>query len=202
VVSKGSAGRWKARDRHRLETGLMDDYRWKVLRTKLIAELNIRELELPTGRRIDYVVLNYPESVGVLALTERQEVILVGQYRYTIDEYSWEIPCGGRSENESVEDCARRELEEETGYRAGRIDRLPGFHASNATSNEFAHLCLATELSWVGRPAENQEPVEETIQVKPVAFDDVLASIMKGDIHDAPSMIAILLYAQNLRAQA
>lgn len=179
----------------------MNDYRWKVLRTKLIAELSIRELELPTGRRIDYVVVNYPESVGVLAITERREVLLVGQYRYAIDKYSWEIPCGGRAEDESVEDCARRELEEETGYRAGRIDRLPGFHSSNATSNELTHLCLASELSWVGIPSEHNEPVEETIEVKLVPFDDALTSIKEGEIHDAPSMIALLLLAQSFKPE-
>lgn len=179
----------------------MTDDRWKVLRTKLIATLNIREVELPTGRQIDYVVINYPESVGVLAITERREIILVGQYRYAVDKYSWEIPCGGRAENESVEECATRELEEETGYRAGRIERLPGFHSSNATSNEFTHICLAAELTRVGRP-DHQEPVEETIQVRLAAFEDAMTSIMKGEIHDAPTMIAILLYAEKLRAQA
>ena len=177
----------------------MGDSRWKVLRTKLIATLNIREIELPTGRKVDYVMFSYPESVGVLALTERREVILVGQYRYAIDKYSWEIPCGGRGEHETVEQCARRELEEETGYSARRIERLCGFHPSNATSNEYTHVCLASELYLAGKPSHHQEPVEETIHVKFVDFDEVLDSTIKGEIHDAPTMIAVLSYAQKLR---
>jgi len=157
--------------------------------------MNIREVELPTGRKIDYVMFSYPESVAVLAVTERRQVILVGQYRYAIDRYSWEIPCGGLGQHETVEECGLRELEEETGYRARRIERLFGFHPSNATSDEFTHVCLASQLDPAGKPSNHQEPVEETIKVKLVAFDEVLDSVIKGEIHDAPTMIAILSYA-------
>jgi ADP-ribose pyrophosphatase len=178
----------------------MQEHGWKTLRAKLIGTISLREVELPTGKRIDYLVVSYPEAVGILALTPDKEVIMVGQYRYAVEEYSWEIPAGNRDAGESVEDCARRELEEETGYRAGQIDLLFSFHPTNGATNQVVHLCLASDLTLVAPVLTHKEPIEETIRVEPVAFNEALNKVLRGELHDAATVIALLLYAERERA--
>lgn len=174
----------------------MQDERWKVLRTKLVGSFSIREVELPTGKRLDYLVIGYPEAAAVLALTDDQQVILVGQYRYAVNEYSWEIPSGGIEDGESAENCARRELREETGYSPGRIEQLITYHPSNAASNQVIHVFLALDLERTEPEPVHEEPVEQTIKVDLVPFDELLKRVRQGEIHDAATIIAVLLYAQ------
>ena len=151
---------------------------------------------MPTGQRLDYLVVSYPEAVGVLALTEDERVVMVGQYRYAVDEYSWEIPMGTREGGESAVECAKRELQEESGYLAGRIEPLFTFHPSNAVSDQTVYLCLASELT-AGTPSpEHPEPVEELIRLELVPFDVVLAQALRGEIRDAATVIAVLLLSE------
>ena len=177
----------------------MRESRWKTLRTKLIGTINMREVELPTGKRLDYLVVSYPEAVGVLALIDHQRVILVGQYRYAVDEYSKEIPMGARDSGESIEDCARRELEEETGYSAAHVEKVFTFHPSNAASNQVVHICVASELTQKTSAVEHHEPVEELIQVEIVPFDELLNMVLRDEIKDASTVIAVLLYSSRAR---
>jgi len=174
----------------------MQDERWKVLRTKLVGSFSIREVELPTGKRLDYLVIGYPEAVAVLALTDDREVIMVGQYRFAVDEYSWELPSGGIEDGESAENCARRELREETGYTPGRIEPMITYHPSNAASNQVIHVFLALDLERTDPEPVRDEPVEQTIKVDTVPFDELLRRVRQGEIHDAATIIAVLLYAQ------
>ena len=99
----------------------MDKFRWETLCTRLVGTFRLKNVKLPTGRFVDYLVVSYPEAVGVLALTEDQQVVMIGQYRYAIDEYCWEIPAGSREKGESIVKCAKWELKEETSYSARHV---------------------------------------------------------------------------------
>jgi ADP-ribose pyrophosphatase len=174
----------------------MQDERWKILRTKLIGSFSIREVELPTQKRLDYLVISYPQAVAVLALTDDQRVVVVGQYRLAVNEYSWEIPSGGIEDGESAENCARRELREETGYSPKRIEPMIIHHPSNAAIDQVIHIFLALDLERTEPESGREEPVEQTIKVALVPFDDLLSRVQQGEIRDASTLIAVLLYAQ------
>src|SRR5215213_8892259 len=110
---------------------------WTTLDTRVVYEnpwIVVREDRIlrPDGQPGIYGVVHFKNTaVGVLPVDERGRVWLVGQYRYPLGEYSWEIPEGGGPESEAPEETARRELREETGLTAGRLERIATSHLSN-----------------------------------------------------------------------
>jgi 8-oxo-dGTP pyrophosphatase MutT (NUDIX family) len=126
-------------------------------------------------------------AVGVIAVDEDDRVLLVGQHRYALDEYSWEIPEGGVPPGESALEGARRELREETGVEASDWTELARSHLSNSVSDELAILYLATGLtSGVATPDGT-----EALDVRWLPFDDVLAMTLDGRITDALTVLAV-----------
>ena len=135
-------------------------------------------------------------ATGVVAIDTEDKVILVGQYRYPTDMYSWEIPEGGGEDGESPLDAAKRELLEETGVVAANWRPLGGeIHLSNCYSSERAYLFLATELTFGAQKTEETEK----IAVKKVPFSEVLELVDSGGIKDGLSIIAILRAARARR---
>jgi 8-oxo-dGTP pyrophosphatase MutT (NUDIX family) len=144
----------------------------------------------PDGERGIYGVVHFKNiAIGVLAV-EDDFIYLVGQYRYPLERYSWEIPEGGCAEGEDPLDAAQRELEEETGLRAGNWRRLGEAHLSNSVSDELAIWYVATELTQGERRPEGTEQLE----VRRVPFADALHMTMSGEITDAISQLAIMQY--------
>ncbi len=115
-------------------------------------------------------------------------------YRYTVDRTLLECPSGGL-DGEDAETAARRELEEETGYRAGRIERLGRFFASTGISNESYEVCLATALCDDG---EIRREATEQIEVELLPLTDLRARALRGEMEDGPSAFALLLAAERL----
>ena len=146
------------------------------------------EVIRPDGEPGIYGVVHFENlAVGVLALDEAGRVLLVGQHRYALDRYSWEIPEGGAPAGESALDGARRELREETGIEAADWIEMSRSHLSNSVSDEEAVLFLATGLTHgVATPDGT-----ESLAVRWVPFDDVLAMTMDGRISDAMTILAI-----------
>jgi 8-oxo-dGTP pyrophosphatase MutT (NUDIX family) len=142
----------------------------------------------PDGQPGIYGVVHYRNrAVGVVALDENDRVLLVGQYRYTLDVYSWEIPEGGAPEGEDLEAAARRELLEETGYSAERWERVLRAHLSNSVSDEEAVCFLATGLSAGAASPEGTED----LRVQWVPFTEALAMTADGRITDALSILGL-----------
>lgn len=146
------------------------------------------EVTRPDGAPGIYGIVHFANlAVGVLALDEGDRVLLVGQHRYALDQYSWEIPEGGVPDGESAIDGARRELREETGIDASEWRELCRSHLSNSVSDEFAILFLATGLSsGVATPDGT-----EALEIRWVPFDDVLAMTLDGRITDALTVIGV-----------
>lgn len=175
-----------------------DEHRnpWQTLSSRNVYENNwisVREDEVlrPDGRPGIYGVVHFRNvAVGVLALDEDDSLYLVGQYRYTLDRYSWEIPEGGCAAGEEPLSAARRELEEETGLRARDWRRLGEAHLSNSATDEIAVWYVATGLTQGRRSPEGTEEIE----VRRVPFHKALEMVLCGEINDALSMIAILQY--------
>jgi 8-oxo-dGTP pyrophosphatase MutT (NUDIX family) len=171
---------------------------WRTLSTREVYDNNwikVREDDVirPDGEHGIYGVVHYKHiAVGVLAV-EVDSIYLVGQYRYVLDRYSWEIPEGGCSEAEDILSAAKRELEEETGLHAGKWELMGRAYLSNSVSDELAVWFLATELTQGERHPEGTEQ----INVRRVPFDDALRMALAGEITDALSLLAIMDYRIN-----
>jgi ADP-ribose pyrophosphatase len=152
--------------------------------------IRVREdiAELPDGRRTLYGVVETRPAVGVLPFLDAGTVVLVGQYRYVARSFQWEIPTGAVMEGESETGAAQRELAEEAGYRAGRLEKLCSFDSSKSILDETAHLYLATDLS----PAAHEPDATEFIETATFPFEDVLAMVLRSEIVDAMTVVAVL----------
>jgi 8-oxo-dGTP pyrophosphatase MutT (NUDIX family) len=146
------------------------------------------DVERPDGRDGIYGVVHFANlAVGVVALDADDRVVLVGQHRYPLDSYSWEIPEGGVPDGESALAGARRELLEETGVFAATWQEVGRFHLSNSVSDEAGIVFLAVELSH-GTAAP--DPTEE-IAVRWVPFDEALEMTLDGRITDAITIMGL-----------
>ena len=146
------------------------------------------EVARPDGSPGIYGVVHFANlAVGAVVLDDDDCVLLVGQHRYTLDLYSWEIPEGGVPASESALDGARRELREETGVEADDWREIVRFHLSNSISDE-AGVLFAARARTHGIPAP--EPTEE-LAIRWVAFDEALAMTTDGRITDAMTILGL-----------
>ena len=146
------------------------------------------EVVRPDGAPGIYGVVHFANiAAGVLAIDDDDRVLLVGQHRYTLDDYSWEIPEGGVPPGESALDGARRELLEETGVTAADWREIARAHLSNSVTDESAVIFLATGLSSGVASPEGTED----IAVRWLPFAEVLAMTLDGRITDAMTLIAV-----------
>jgi 8-oxo-dGTP pyrophosphatase MutT (NUDIX family) len=150
------------------------------------------EVTRPDGRPGVYGVVQFRNAaVGVVAVDDAGRILLVGQYRYTLDAWSWELPEGGAPLDEDPLEGARRELAEETGYRATTWRELVRFHTSNSVTDEAGVLYLASGLEAGAADPEGTEDLE----VRWVELDEALEMIDRGEITDAMTQIGLLRYA-------
>jgi 8-oxo-dGTP pyrophosphatase MutT (NUDIX family) len=167
---------------------------WTTLSSREVYQnpwLRLREDEVlrPDGEPGIYGVIETRIATGVVALTPSREVYLVGQYRYPLDLYSWELPEGGSDEGETALDAVQRELREETGLTAAHWEQLGAVvHLSNCFSAEEAFLFLAEDLEQ----AEAAPDGNEELRVKRVPFEEALRMVHEGEITDAMSIIGLL----------
>lgn len=144
------------------------------------------EVTTPGGSPGIYGVVEFHPALGVVTLTDDLRTHLVGQYRYPLDVYSWEIPEGAHDHDEDLAAGARRELREETGLRAERLTQLGTVHTSNCVTNEVAHLFLAEGLTE-GEPEPDDT---ERLEVRELHFLEAFDMARTGEIQDAMSVVA------------
>lgn len=146
------------------------------------------EVTRPDGRPGIYGVVHFANlAVGVVPIDDEDRVVLVGQFRYTVDGYSWEIPEGGVPPDEDPLEGARRELREETGIEATEWRELGRIHLSNSISDEAGVFYLATGLT-AGTPSPDGT---EQLEVRRVPFDEALAMTRDGRITDVLTVVAL-----------
>jgi len=173
---------------------------WKTLSTQPVynnAWIKVEEHQVinPGGANGIYGKVSFKnQAVGIIPLDEDGNTWLVGQFRYTLNEWSWEIPMGGSPKKEDKIKTAQRELEEETGLKAAKITQLLHLHPSNSITDEKGYVYLATELS---EGVQQLEETEKDIQVKKLAFDEALKMAQNGEITDAMSVAGIFYLALN-----
>jgi ADP-ribose pyrophosphatase len=148
------------------------------------------QLRMPDGRVVRRDFLHYNGAVVVLPVLADGSMVLIRNYRFAVDEHLLEIPAGMLEEGEDPADCAARELAEETGYTAGRVERLGEFFTGPGTTDERMHAYLATELT---DGEQNLEPYEE-IRVELMPEARVREMILSGELHDGKTLAALSLY--------
>ncbi|MCO6451465.1 MAG: NUDIX hydrolase [Caldilineales bacterium] len=175
---------------------------WKTLSSRPIYEnkwMQLREdiAELPNGRTTIYGVVTFGECVGVLPFVDDDHVILCRQYRYIFGEnHRWEMPTGGMNPGEAPEQAALRELQEEAGYTAGRLEWVSSYYTSKSVCVETAHLYLGYDLTPSALPPDDTEDFELAV----FSFAQALDMVVRSEIRDSMSVIAIL-HAARLRNQ-
>jgi ADP-ribose pyrophosphatase len=143
----------------------------------------------PAGKPGIYGVVTFKNlAIGVLPIDDEGNTWLVGQWRYPLEIYSWEIPEGGGPLGEDPVETAKRELKEETGLMASRYREIGRIHTSNSVCDESGYLFIATGLSQHDAEPEDSED----LQVKKIPFAEALRMVMEDEITDSLSQVAIL----------
>ncbi|MFN8373559.1 MAG: NUDIX hydrolase [Anaerolineae bacterium] len=159
-----------------------------------VIKLSIHEVRLPDGANAKREVVQHPGAVAIVALDANGDVLLVRQFRLAAGKILSEIPAGTLHPGEDPRECAIRELQEETGYKPGKLESLGGIYVAPGYTTEYIHLYLATDLIESKLAADDDEFVE----VDHVPFKDVLAMIDRGDIADGKSNVGVMRVARRM----
>lgn len=172
----------------------------KLVRTKRVLEregaivnMYTDYIKMPDGREAKWDFIEHRRgAAAVVAVLPDGKLVLVKQYRNALDRITLEIPAGARdSVTEDTAVCARRELEEETGFRCGKLRKLVELKSTVAFCNEFIDVYLATELE----PGEQKLDEDEYIEIVSCELPELLDMIYEGKIQDSKTVAGILAYA-------
>ena len=152
-----------------------------------IVNLRVDTVELPGKKYSKREIVEHPGAVGIIPIKEDGSLILVKQYRKPVEKMLLEIPAGKIEINEEPKETAIRELIEETGLKANKMEYILEFYTSPGFTNEKVYLFLATDLEFV-----KQDPDEnEYIQVKEIPIHKLIDMVNKGEITDSKTIISI-----------
>jgi 8-oxo-dGTP pyrophosphatase MutT (NUDIX family) len=167
---------------------------WKTLSTENKYEnpwIRVDENKVlnPAGNPGIYGVVHFKNvAVAVIPLDEENNTWIVGQYRYTLNSYEWEVPEGGCPEGTSPLETAKRELHEEVGLQAEQYEMILEMQLSNSVSDEISYTYLARGLKFIGEKPEE----DEVLHIRKLHFSELVEMVMRGEIRDALSVASIL----------
>jgi ADP-ribose pyrophosphatase len=167
---------------------------WTTLKSEVRYEtpwIKVTQFDVlnPAGKPGIYGVVSFKNlAIGVIPLDDNKNTWLVGQWRFPLKQYSWEIPEGGGPHDDDPLDSAKRELKEETGLVAKKYTEILRMHLSNSVSDELAIIFVAQGLEQ-----SDSEPEEtEDLQIKKVPFEQAYKMVMNGEITDSMSVAGIM----------
>ncbi len=154
-----------------------------------VYELVSENITLENGVTTDMEFIHHPGAAGIVPMPDKNQVILIKQYRHSLREYIWEIPAGTRDPDESMLTCARRELIEETGYSAEKWIELAEIIPVPGYSDECIQLFIATNM----KAAQQNLDQDELLKVHRVNFDEALDMIQRREIRDSKTISGLYL---------
>ena len=168
----------------------------KVLSSKVIHEghikLRIDSVQLPDGRTTTREIVEHNEVVAVVAIDDKDNVLMVRQFRLAAGQELFEIPAGGIDGKETPEEAVVREMQEETGYLPKKVVKLGGFYASPGFCTEYMHLFLAMDLVPSRLFAEDTDD----IKLERLPVSKIPELVMSGKLHDGKSFAGLLMYLE------
>ncbi len=155
--------------------------------------VHIEPVDLPDGRQIELDVVRHPGASAIVPFESDDVVLLIRQFRHCAGGMIWEIPAG-KLDGDAPEVCARKELEEEAGRQAGRLENLGPIWTTPGFTDEVIHLFAAFDLTEI--PARPEE--DEIIEVVPTPLKEALEMVWSGELRDAKSALALIYAARKL----
>ncbi|HKC96099.1 MAG TPA: NUDIX hydrolase [Nitrospira sp.] len=152
-----------------------------------VVTLNIDTVTLPNGVTIDLEIVRHPGAAAVVPLKENGTVVLIKQFRHAAGGFIYEIPAGKLHPGEDPKNCAARELEEEIGYQAGKLDLLSSIFTAPGFTDEVIHIYKATGLT----KGQQQLDRDEVLEIVEVPLQEAIEMIRDGSIRDAKTMVGL-----------
>lgn len=154
----------------------------------IVVKLNVDDVLLPNGKKDTRERIVHPGGVGIIAITDDNDILMVRQYRYGVQKLLLEIPAGKLEYGEEPLECGKRELLEETGYIAESYTYLGGFCPTPAYCGEITHIYLAQNLSFRGQKLDK----DEFLQVEKVSLEKAVKLALENKLEDGKTQIAVL----------
>lgn len=167
---------------------------WTTLSTESVYEspwigVSKHSVLNPNGNPATYSVVHFKNlAIGILPLDKDYNTYIVGQFRYPINQYSWEMPEGGGHLDVTPLDSAKRELHEETGIKAAKWTKIQEMHLSNSVSDEFCILYVAQDLSY----GEAEPEDDERLEVRKLHFEELYKMVQNGEVTDSMTVAGVL----------
>ncbi|MCM2531757.1 NUDIX hydrolase [Neobacillus pocheonensis] len=154
-----------------------------------VISLHVQDVELPNGKQSKREIIKHPGAVAILAVTDENKIVMVEQYRKALERTIVEIPAGKLEKGEQPEVCARRELEEETGYVCENLELLTSFYTSPGFADEIVHVYLAKGLSKKENSAALDE--DEFVNLEELTLTEAMKYVEDQKIYDAKTAFAV-----------
>jgi ADP-ribose pyrophosphatase len=159
-----------------------------------IIDVNIETALMPDGREVDLEIIQHPGGACALPLHDNGDVTLVRQFRHAAGGVIWEVPAGRIDNEEGPEVCAIRELREEVGLIAGKVEKLGEYISTPGFCTEVVHIYLAESLTGCRQELED----DEYLEVHRLPFDEALGKVDSGEISDGKTVVALLMAARRM----
>lgn len=179
--------------------------KWKKIKTKRVFDhkyfkVNKDIVELPDGRKIDWLYWDSKDSAMVVPITSDNKLVMIRQYRYLPDQVVPEFPSGHGAENELIKVCAERELEEETGYKCEKLIKLGEFFETMSQLNRKIHIYLGVNATKLDQPIRKSDDNEQ-IEVVLIDFNEAAEMVAEGKIISMGSSLAVSLAEKYLNKE-
>jgi ADP-ribose pyrophosphatase len=159
-------------------------------------KLQREAVSLPNGQRVELDIVRHPGASAVVPFVSVDEVLLIRQFRHAAGGSILEVPAGKLDPGDTPEQCAARELEEEAGRKAGRLEKLSWIFTTPGFTDEIIHLFAAFDLE----PVPTRHERDEVIELVPMRLTSALDLIWRGQLHDAKSALALIHAARHVGA--
>jgi ADP-ribose pyrophosphatase len=163
-----------------------------VYRGRIFA-LDLDRVELPSGHMVDMEIVRHPGSVVLLPMASADSIILIRQYRYTVDQWIWELPAGSLEANEDPAAAAARECEEEIGLRPARVERLQSFYPTPGFCDEQMIFFRCSDLQPPAADSTAHKDEDEDLEPQTFTLEQARALLANGTIVDLKTAVGLAL---------